>query len=856
MKRILLFLFSVIFVIQTLNVGAKSSDVADTDMNNRFEVLKRIEVADWSSDGKVTRAEFAKIAVGLINGFEAEDYAGAVSPFYDVDDGTRYRNEIIGACAYGLISSDSGVFRPNDVITYSEVIKILMSVMGYDTYAEYRGGYPAGYLAAANELGIKKYGSGEVTRSGCSTVLLDALDARVSEITTFTANGPEYAKGDTLLYVARGMYKEEGVIEDNGYTSLSSPNTIGKSSVAIGGKIYLNDYKPCKELLGYNVYAYIKENKGDYDTVIYAYGHLNDVLTITGEEFDEFSAGRISYYEADTNKHKHVKFSGSTPVVYNDQVLDEYGYDDFNIENGSISFIDNNHDADYDAIIIWNYRDYFVLSASSDTYTVTDRNNGNRSVVLDVECDDIVIQNKNGVELSYSDITENSVISVAASKDGKYARCLLSTDSVSGYVDMISDDGDAVISGTQYKLSDSMSEEDIARIKAGEEGVFYFNVYGKIAGFLTNVRPSDFAYLVSSYVEDIPEGRVFFKLFLSNNTFIKVNAAKRYYVDGIKYDDMTLPPALIGQQLVRFKANSNMEITNFDTVNTGRRGEFDALASFGAMEDRTYWSRGVCMGGIVVPDNIIIFSVPAAKENIKSESEFEVKTRAQLTAGKKTMQFFNAKADSYVPSVMVLENSGSPKIGTSAELGLVAKIEAAVNEDGDNVDRVHLLNSVGEHILDFKIEDYAGLKGIGQGDVIAYETNSKNQITAANVIVDYDKNDPESSVLRTDTDVTGLTLPSRSYDANFRVRYGYAYARENNVLTISDELKDDVDKGDVESLTMSTSMIYKVESGKKITTSLIKPSEIKDYIHFGNEAYMALAFFQSTAPKMIVVYER
>ncbi|MBQ6895361.1 MAG: hypothetical protein IJN40_07695 [Clostridia bacterium] len=51
-------------------------------------------------------------------------------------------------------------------------------------------------------------------------------------------------------------------------------------------------------------------------------------------------------------------------------------------------------------------------------------------------------------------------------------------------------------------------------------------------------------------------------------------------------------------------------------------------------------------------------------------------------------------------------------------------------------------------------------------------------------------------------------------------------------------------------------MIYKVEKVRgSVATSLIKVGEIKDYIHFANESQMVFVFFQSTAPKMIVVYE-
>ena len=179
--------------------------------------------------------------------------------------------------------------------------------------------------------------------------------------------------------------------------------------------------------------------------------------------------------------------------------------------------------------------------------------------------------------------------------------------------------------------------------------------------------------------------------------------------------------------------------------------------------------------------------------------------------GKMKMQLFNAKENSYVPQVMVLATAGSPKIRGNANAALVTSLEKTINSEEDVVDRIGLLNSVGEAYYDCKIPDLATVKGVEEGDIIAYELDSKNRITAINIIVDYNKVNSRSSVLRTDTDVTNLTSPNRSYDATFRVRFGNVYAKEGNVITISDTLEDNLARSEVESFTASTSMIYKVE---------------------------------------------
>lgn len=837
-----------------------SVNSSNAEINCDFEILRHLGLADWETDGSVTRGEFIKIVVDIITDHDSQMYENYKSPFIDVDENTKYRNEIVAAHSYGLINGSGGSFRPNEEITYNEMIKILVMVLGYQLPAETKGGYPSGYIAQASVLGIRCYSAGKVTRSSCARVLLEALDAPVSEVIYTNGGNKLYTRegGNSLLYTALGIYKVDGVVSHNGLSGLSSDVDYGKNFAAIGNIGYVNEYEGIRDLLGYNVRAYIREVADHTDAVVYAYSRNNKVLNISAKEYINCVNREISY-ETASGSVRYETVPGNAPVVYNNKLVGTYTDADFDIKKGNIRLIDNDGDSAYDVVKIESYTEYFVLSATTDTYIVTDAYNNRRTLKFDFENDaEIIIENKNGVLMSYDDIGENTVLTVAASKDLSYIHCLLSNDSVSGYVNSISASNDEraiLVDDVRYIVSNTMDSAAIAEIKTGAEAFFYFNVYGEIAGYSETVRSGEFAYIIGAASEGIFSNEAKFMVLLSNGEVVTLCAKNKYYIDGIKYENGEIPASMQTQQVVRLKMNAKMNITHIDTVASGLDGDYDSLESFGAMEDRTYWSRGVCTGGVVVPDSIVIFSVPVASENNKDERAFETMKRANLTAGKHRMQLFNAKKNSYIPQVMVVENAGSPTVSASAVTGLVSKLELTMNSDGEMVDRVHMLNSVGEAYYDFKNPGMVSSIGISEGDVIAYELNGKNQITAANIIVDYDKTNSQNSILRTDTDVANLTSPTRSYDATFRVRFGYAYAKEGNILTISDELVSDVSKSSVESFAASTSMIYKVELVRdEVVTSLIKFGEIKDYIHY-EAANMAFAFFQSTAPKMIVVYE-
>ncbi len=868
MKRILPLILSFIIVVSGVNVFATETSKSDLEMQQNFAILKNLEIADWTEDGTITRAEFVKIVMDIVLGEDAENYKTYKSPFPDVDENTKYRNEIVAAHSYGIVSGNGQSFRPNDSIGYAEVAKILVHILGYDVQAQAKGGYPGGYIAQASSLGIRGgQGIDTMTKSECAKILLDALNARVSEVFYYKkANGevdPLYVSegGATLLYTTKGIYRTTGIVKNNGLSGLTSTDTYGKDYAVIGDVVYRNNFAGMRDLLGYNVYAYIKDNKENTDALLYAYEFGNNTLAVSDEEYIDFANGVLEY-ETASGSIREADIPGSAPVIYNNMVVGIYTDADFDIKNGSICLIDNNRDREYDVVKIDSYTDYFVLSASNDSFVVIDAYDPEKTVALDPsDGAEITILNKSGVELSYEDIVENSVLTVAVSKDGMYVKCYLSNDQVSGYVNSLKvkdDDKQIFVDDVEYKVSKTANATALNKIKTGRQYAFYLNVNGEVVGYKEDVRSSEFAYLIGAGDNDeIFDKRAMFKLLLSNGNFVTVSAKKVYYVDGHKCEDGNVPATLNTQQVIRIKMNAKMEISHIDTIAAGVSGsDFNALENFGEMANKTYWSRGVCEGGIVIPDNIVIFSVPEASEGITEEKDFEVKTRAELTAGKKTMQLFNAKENSYVPQVMVLANVGAPVVSASANAALVTSIEKTLSSEEEVVDRIGLLNSVGEAYYDCKIPDLATVKGVEEGDIIAYELDGKNRITAINVIVDYNKADSRNSVLRTDTDVTNLTSPDRSYDATFRVRFGNAYAKEGNVITISDALEDNLGKDEVESFTASISTIYKVEKVRgSVVTSLIKVGDIKDYIHFNDESHMVFVFFQSTAPKMIVVYE-
>jgi hypothetical protein len=98
----------------------------------------------------VKRSEFVPAVISALG---LESVSGAELTFSDVDRGSDIYNMLSAAVGMSFINN-SEIFRPDDAITLNEALKICVTATGHAIDAEYEGGYPVGYAAIANRLGI------------------------------------------------------------------------------------------------------------------------------------------------------------------------------------------------------------------------------------------------------------------------------------------------------------------------------------------------------------------------------------------------------------------------------------------------------------------------------------------------------------------------------------------------------------------------------------------------------------------------------------------------------------------------------------------------------------------------------
>ncbi len=151
---------------QISKLGDSGIMVGDPDGNLRLE-------------DTITRAETVKV---LCTATEIETKNAEIKEEFS-DVGTEHwAYEYINKAQDINIINGYGdsTFKPENSVTYNEFIKMLVCVTGYADKAEEKGGYPNGYIAVAEEIGITEgvifKGDDEVTRNDVGIMILNVLD--------------------------------------------------------------------------------------------------------------------------------------------------------------------------------------------------------------------------------------------------------------------------------------------------------------------------------------------------------------------------------------------------------------------------------------------------------------------------------------------------------------------------------------------------------------------------------------------------------------------------------------------------------------------------------------------------------
>lgn len=210
--KIIPFLISASLLSTSAYAYTDYEDTTETRLLSALNIMTGYEDGSFKPDSKLTRSEALKSIINILGMRESAELSDAEKdqldplPYTDLDKSSWDWGYWNTANTLHIINGfDDGTARPNDNVTYAQLIKMLVNAVGYGYYAESTGGYPNGYMMYGARLGLT-FGvtfayHDSVTRKDAAILLSNALYAPLCIITEYqtTETGesvPTYAISD------------------------------------------------------------------------------------------------------------------------------------------------------------------------------------------------------------------------------------------------------------------------------------------------------------------------------------------------------------------------------------------------------------------------------------------------------------------------------------------------------------------------------------------------------------------------------------------------------------------------------------------------------------------------------------
>lgn len=561
---------------ETLQVNTSNPSSELSDAEKAYEILKAVGAIDgqgitYTADAVVTRGEFIKLVLQISGEADIAGSYGGV--FYDVSLNSAYGSYIETAYRLGYIGgTPGGLFYPDEAVTLIQATKILVKVLGYDALAEAKGGYPNGYVTAANSIKLLK---------GISTSLNDALTMEQAMLLLFNAadtemmqtaslgeyTGYDVLDGETLLYLRHDVSVTEGVIEANRYTDLyATKSSVDINGIKLNGTTYATSGMAVQNMLGYAVKLYYKASASKAMSPVALYADVtrdNYVVTTSGDDIS-IERDRV-YYDSSSTRNPYLKISSTATFILNGKMAAMTLNELVGMEKSEITFISNDNDNVIDVISICCYETYQLGGVSTVSKLLTAKDG--TKIEVDSENDAYTFELiKNGKSAELEDLNVNDVVLLSEGKGAglTHKRILVSGKAISGTFEEIGDDY-AVFSKVRYALSASLKN----KLAVGKEYTIYLDAIGQIS-FAEQSNGMVYAYLYALAKERIDD--YLCRVFTENNRWGNLKLADRLELNGERVTDEYAYNYFKSmgdynyRQLIRYTVNSDAEINKIETA--------------------------------------------------------------------------------------------------------------------------------------------------------------------------------------------------------------------------------------------------------------------------------------------------
>lgn len=545
------------FAVDFPDVESTASYAQAVQELSALDVISGYEDGTFGPDKLVTRAEITKMIVDALAERSSAEASTESTKFADVSADHWAKGYINQGVADGFIAGMSDTeFDPDANVTYVQAQKMLVSAIGYETYAQAQGGWPIGYKTYAASLDITKGISGikdstELTRAQVAQMIDNAMDTPLCVIASWkpewngtktpnleTRDGKEGRAYETLFTEKHDAYKVYGRVTE---TSKTNPGLDTdkvsfrvekadnfddeevKSDDVRTEDMYIGDSKADNYLRTYSQ-ALIQKNDDDEFTILsIAAAAANKSVTVASEDFDEnkstdealyfFPAGTTkgsTKYQLDTTNGVKIYING---VESSKSIAELRDYLDKN-ETASVTLQKETEvgststSAKYNTIMVSSYVTAIVdevIDKTNETSVNFDTYSSGIQAKMTVNKDDdnyTYSFKLDGKDIEAKDLQQNDVLNIAydttgSFKDSSFYDVIVTRNVVDGVKCTSRNDskGEYTIGGTKYKAAEGMDID----VETSTEYSLYLDHFGRIAKADENSVSKNYGVLKNIY---------------------------------------------------------------------------------------------------------------------------------------------------------------------------------------------------------------------------------------------------------------------------------------------------------------------------------------------------------------------
>ena len=777
-------------------------------------------------DSNITRGELTA-AVARLSGVEGD----GESVFTDVPASHPYAKEISAAYKLGIVNGfGDGTFRPDEEATYTQALKLCIYLAGYSELIE------GGMSVESAALKIKLFGkvrlssSPTIKVSEAAEILVRAGEIEVLELSGVSDTRSEYTQnGRTVFNAYLDIYKEDGVITANADTGIYENVSLDDDIIILDEEKMTDLSGSAGKLLGYNVTAYVKREAGGDAQLLYAYeNNKNKITKIPALRLNGFNNGIISFEdEKGKNDSLSIKLS-SVATIYNGVLCQVPSKDDFEIETGSVTLIDNDGDSDIDVVKIEKYENSIVSEIDKINNEIWFKY-GKDPIKLD-DLDNVKFISSDNKPMDLRELVEWDVLSVARSKKDELVTVVYILGEAEGTVSAMygREEKKIEIEGVTYDIADVFMNNLYNDMYIGKKANFYFDIDGKIASYNLGKDEEEFCYLIAIEPGNGMSVKPQIKLMNAMGNIEILPLAKKIELDGVEKQlknsaDRDYIRAL-NPQLFVAKRNENGEIKFIDTVNGDDDGLMYYHARMQSEEMELQYKSSVKMffstssrligrNEVPIDGNTLYFTIPRSVENAEDDDYYANSISGLSNDSKYTFKAFKRGSEGMMAEVLINYHSPGTQITIEEDypLSVVDTVVNAVNSRGEWGHKVTAYTN-GKLITYFTKDDgvLSGLKLNGhtyfpkKGDIVKIKTNRNGEIHGFKVIYSAENDE-----------LDGLTNPNdTSWSGIYRIQVAYAYEKDGNLVktTTTDLSSEDYTDGvtPLENLELKNLSAYKI----------------------------------------------